>query len=51
MKKPQAEFTNEEQDIIDNYDILDEDTKLITKQKQVKEINDLIEEATNFCLK
>ena len=56
-------FTKEEEEILDQYqlpeDIPEEDQKkpeeenneLTTMQLQVKEINDLIEQATNICLK
>lgn len=45
------QFTEEEEQIIDQYEFTDEKDKIDNKQKQVKEINDLIEFATNLCLK
>lgn len=52
-KKPKqgvADFTAEEEDIIDNYELPNEEEKTISREQQVKEINDLIEIATNLCL-
>ena len=48
---PVHQFTEEEEEIMDEYELADEELKMSTKQKQVKEINDLIEQATNLCLR
>jgi hypothetical protein len=53
IKQPEPKptgFTAEEEDIIDNYDFPDEEQRTTTKEEQVKEINDLIEIATNLFL-
>lgn len=50
-KKAVNELTQEDELIMNKFEEADEEEKMSTKQKQVKEINDLIEEATNFCLK
>jgi hypothetical protein len=55
VKKAEDKFTQEDELIMNKFEEADEEAdeeeKMNTKQKQVKEINDLIEEATNFCLK
>ena len=44
-------FTAEEENIIEKYEVSEEEAKMDTMKRQVKEINDLIEQATNICLK
>ena len=50
-QKIKEKFTNEEEQFMNDWEFKDEEEKDTTIQKQVKEINELIEMATNFCLK